>query len=148
MAISVVAIHIFGDVPSSPLVGILQVCNVYPTLSCLCKLLMKFQVYFPPDLLCTFYRSFYILECNFSGFVQDNINDWRKTSLILTSILFPAAAIWFGGKSLVCIPHPRIFRKSTLQSSNLFIRVVHSKTSNSIKHHSYLIVELVFLALF
>lgn len=51
MAISVVAIHIFGDVPSSPLVGILQ----------------------------------------------DNINDWRKTSLILTSILFPAAAIWFGG---------------------------------------------------
>ncbi|ANM62555.1 Major facilitator superfamily protein [Arabidopsis thaliana] len=51
MAISTVAIHIFGDVPSSPLVGI----------------------------------------------VQDHINSWRKTTLILTSILFLAAAIWFIG---------------------------------------------------
>ncbi|KAG7571797.1 MFS transporter superfamily [Arabidopsis suecica] len=51
MAISTVAIHIFGDVPSSPLVGI----------------------------------------------VQDHINSWRKTALILTSILFLAAAIWFIG---------------------------------------------------
>ncbi|CAH2061487.1 unnamed protein product, partial [Thlaspi arvense] len=51
MAISTVAIHIFGDVPSSPLVGI----------------------------------------------VQDHINSWRKTALILTSVLFLAAAIWFIG---------------------------------------------------
>ncbi|CAH2061485.1 unnamed protein product [Thlaspi arvense] len=51
MAISTVAIHIFGDVPSSPLVGI----------------------------------------------VQDHINNWRKTALILTSVLFLAAAIWFIG---------------------------------------------------
>ncbi|CAH2061455.1 unnamed protein product [Thlaspi arvense] len=51
MAISTVAIHIFGDVPSSPLVGI----------------------------------------------VQDHINSWRKTVLILTSVLFLAAAIWFIG---------------------------------------------------
>ncbi|EFH54889.1 hypothetical protein ARALYDRAFT_320107 [Arabidopsis lyrata subsp. lyrata] len=51
MAISTVAIHIFGDVPSSPLVGI----------------------------------------------VQDHINSWRKTALILTSILFLAAAIWLIG---------------------------------------------------
>ncbi|OIV96105.1 hypothetical protein TanjilG_13037 [Lupinus angustifolius] len=51
MAMSTVAIHIFGDVPSSPLVGILQ----------------------------------------------DNINNWRMTTLILTAILFPAAGIWFIG---------------------------------------------------
>ncbi|KAF8090113.1 hypothetical protein N665_0486s0011 [Sinapis alba] len=51
MAISTVAIHIFGDVPSSPLVGI----------------------------------------------VEDHINSWRKTALILTSVLFLAAAIWFIG---------------------------------------------------
>ncbi|XP_023640797.1 probable sphingolipid transporter spinster homolog 3 isoform X4 [Capsella rubella] len=51
MAISTVAIHIFGDVPSSPLVGI----------------------------------------------VQDHINSWRKTALMLTSILFLAATIWFTG---------------------------------------------------
>ncbi|CAK9309117.1 unnamed protein product [Citrullus colocynthis] len=51
MAISTVSIHIFGDVPSSPLVGILQ----------------------------------------------DHINDWRKTSLILTAFFFPAAIIWFIG---------------------------------------------------
>ncbi|XLS73692.1 hypothetical protein HN51_030557 [Arachis hypogaea] len=51
MAISTVAIHIFGDVPSSPLVGVLQDC----------------------------------------------INNWRTTALILTSILFPAAGIWFIG---------------------------------------------------
>ncbi|XP_028083345.1 probable sphingolipid transporter spinster homolog 2 [Camellia sinensis] len=51
MAMSTVAIHIFGDVPSSPLVGILQ----------------------------------------------DHIHNWRKTTLILTSILFLAAGIWFIG---------------------------------------------------
>ncbi|KAI8552460.1 hypothetical protein RHMOL_Rhmol06G0268400 [Rhododendron molle] len=60
MAMSVVAIHVFGDVPSAPLVGVLQ----------------------------------------------DYLNNWRKTTLILTSILFLAAIIWFigiflykGGKS-------------------------------------------------
>ncbi|XP_075520791.1 putative sphingolipid transporter spinster homolog 2 isoform X1 [Primulina tabacum] len=51
MAISTVSIHIFGDVPSSPLVGLLQ----------------------------------------------DKINNWRSTALILTSILFLAAGIWFIG---------------------------------------------------
>ncbi|CAM8926691.1 unnamed protein product [Rhodiola kirilowii] len=51
MAISTVSIHIFGDVPSSPLVGILQ----------------------------------------------DSINNWRETSLILTSVLFIAAGVWFMG---------------------------------------------------
>lgn len=51
MAISTVSIHIFGDVPSSPLVGVLQ----------------------------------------------DYVNNWRETALILTSILFLAAGIWFIG---------------------------------------------------
>ncbi|KAJ8452913.1 hypothetical protein Cgig2_014676 [Carnegiea gigantea] len=51
MAMSTVLIHVFGDVPSSPLVGVLQ----------------------------------------------DHIHNWRKTALILTSILFLAAAIWFIG---------------------------------------------------
>ncbi|XP_058777445.1 probable sphingolipid transporter spinster homolog 2 [Vicia villosa] len=51
MAISTVSIHIFGDVPSAPLVGVLQ----------------------------------------------DYVNDWRKTSLCLTSIFFLAAVIWFIG---------------------------------------------------
>ncbi|KAK9000151.1 hypothetical protein V6N11_080657 [Hibiscus sabdariffa] len=54
MAISTVSIHIFGDVPSSPLVGVLQ----------------------------------------------DADNNWRETALILTSILFPAAGIWFIGTFL------------------------------------------------
>lgn len=51
MAMSTVAIHIFGDVPSSPLVGILQ----------------------------------------------DHVNNWRETTLILTSVLFLASGIWFLG---------------------------------------------------
>ncbi|KAL8160902.1 hypothetical protein V2J09_012391 [Rumex salicifolius] len=51
MAMSTVAIHIFGDVPSSPLVGVLE----------------------------------------------DQLNNWRSTSLILTSILFVAAIIWSFG---------------------------------------------------
>uniref|UniRef100_A0A1S4CI48 Probable sphingolipid transporter spinster homolog 2 n=1 Tax=Nicotiana tabacum TaxID=4097 RepID=A0A1S4CI48_TOBAC len=51
MAMSTVSIHIFGDVPSSPLVGVLQ----------------------------------------------DHINNWRATALILTSVLFLAAGIWFIG---------------------------------------------------
>ncbi|OWM64741.1 hypothetical protein CDL15_Pgr028458 [Punica granatum] len=51
MAMATVSIHIFGDVPSSPLVGVLQ----------------------------------------------DYVNNWRETALILTAILFPAAGIWFIG---------------------------------------------------
>ncbi|KAL6517557.1 hypothetical protein OROMI_033258 [Orobanche minor] len=51
MAISTVSIHIFGDVPSSPLVGLLQ----------------------------------------------DQLDNWRATALILTSILFVSAGIWFIG---------------------------------------------------
>ncbi|KAL3382625.1 hypothetical protein AABB24_002241 [Solanum stoloniferum] len=51
MAMSTVSIHIFGDVPSSPLVGV----------------------------------------------VQDRINNWRVTALMLTSVLFIAAGIWFIG---------------------------------------------------
>ncbi|KAG8641093.1 probable sphingolipid transporter spinster homolog 2 isoform X1 [Manihot esculenta] len=51
IAMSTVSIHIFGDVPSSPLVGVLQ----------------------------------------------DHINNWRGTALILTAVLFLAAAIWFIG---------------------------------------------------
>lgn len=54
MAISTVSIHIFGDVPSAPLVGVLQ----------------------------------------------DHINDWRKTSICLTSIFFLAAGVWFIGTFL------------------------------------------------
>ncbi|KAK9134956.1 hypothetical protein Syun_014286 [Stephania yunnanensis] len=51
MAMSTVSIHIFGDVPSSPLVGVLQ----------------------------------------------DYVNNWRESALILTSVLFLAAGIWFIG---------------------------------------------------
>ncbi|KAK4263014.1 hypothetical protein QN277_028495 [Acacia crassicarpa] len=51
MAIATVSLHVFGDVPSSPLVGVLQ----------------------------------------------DHIHDWRKTALILTSVFFLAALIWFIG---------------------------------------------------
>ncbi|KAG9134044.1 hypothetical protein Leryth_004747 [Lithospermum erythrorhizon] len=51
MAMSTVSIHVFGDVPSSPLVGV----------------------------------------------IQDQINNWRVTSLMLTSVLFLASAIWFIG---------------------------------------------------
>lgn len=51
MAISTVSIHIFGDVPSSPLVGVLE----------------------------------------------DYVNNWRETALILTSVFFLAAGIWFIG---------------------------------------------------
>ncbi|XP_024959359.1 probable sphingolipid transporter spinster homolog 2 isoform X2 [Cynara cardunculus var. scolymus] len=51
MAMSTVSIHIFGDVPSAPLVGALQ----------------------------------------------DEVDNWRISALILTSVLFLAAGIWFIG---------------------------------------------------
>ncbi|CAF1860798.1 unnamed protein product [Brassica oleracea var. botrytis] len=57
MAISTVAIHIFGNVPSSPLFGV----------------------------------------------VQDHIDSWRKTALILTSVLFLVAAIWFMGNTKISL---------------------------------------------
>ncbi|KAF5814475.1 putative major facilitator superfamily, MFS transporter superfamily [Helianthus annuus] len=51
MAMSTVSIHVFGDVPSSPLVGLLQ----------------------------------------------DKVDNWRISALILTSVFFLAAGIWFIG---------------------------------------------------
>ncbi|XP_031482331.1 probable sphingolipid transporter spinster homolog 2 [Nymphaea colorata] len=76
MAMSTVSIHIFGDVPSSPLVGVLQ----------------------------------------------DYVNNWRETALILTSILFIAAAIWFGGIFLHSVDRfnedDDLKEVSTLESSN------------------------------
>ncbi|KAJ8529959.1 hypothetical protein K7X08_036794 [Anisodus acutangulus] len=51
MAMSTVSIHVFGDVPSSPLVGV----------------------------------------------VQDRINNWKGTALMLTSVLFIASGIWSTG---------------------------------------------------
>ncbi|KAL6227579.1 PREDICTED: probable sphingolipid transporter spinster homolog 2 [Fragaria vesca subsp. vesca] len=51
MAISTLSIHVFGDVPSSPLVGV----------------------------------------------VQDYVENWRKTTLIFTSVYFVATGIWFIG---------------------------------------------------
>ncbi|XP_027159735.1 probable sphingolipid transporter spinster homolog 2 isoform X1 [Coffea eugenioides] len=51
MAISTVSIHIFGDVPSAPLVGL----------------------------------------------IQDHVQNWRISALVLTSIFFIASAIWFIG---------------------------------------------------
>lgn len=54
MAMCTVSIHIFGDVPSSPLVGL----------------------------------------------VQDHIQNWRTTALLLTSVLFVAAGVWYSGSWL------------------------------------------------
>ncbi|KAJ1434875.1 Organic anion transporter polypeptide [Sesbania bispinosa] len=70
MAMSTVAIHVFGDVPSSPLVGVLQ----------------------------------------------DSINNWRTTALILTAILFLAAGIWFVGIFLHSMD--RFDEESEYQMSN------------------------------
>lgn len=38
----------------------------------------------------------------FTCFLQDYVNNWRETSLILTSILFIAAGIWFIGSTFNC----------------------------------------------
>ncbi|XP_066343280.1 probable sphingolipid transporter spinster homolog 2 isoform X1 [Miscanthus floridulus] len=73
MAVSTVSIHIFGDVPSSPLVGLLQ----------------------------------------------DKINNWRATALILTSILFAAVVFWFIG---IFVPSVDRFNEESehgLERSNL-----------------------------
>ncbi|XP_023733187.1 probable sphingolipid transporter spinster homolog 2 isoform X2 [Lactuca sativa] len=72
MAISTVSIHIFGDVPSSPLVGILQ----------------------------------------------DKLNNWRTSALILTSVFFLAAGIWFIGIFL-----PSVDRYDEEDSEHLGTRV-------------------------
>ncbi|CAG7906960.1 unnamed protein product [Brassica rapa] len=57
MAIYTVAVHIIGNVPSSPLFDV----------------------------------------------VQDHIDSWRKTALILTSVLFLVAAIWFMGNTKISL---------------------------------------------
>lgn len=38
----------------------------------------------------------------FTYFLQDYVNNWRETSLILTSILFVASGIWFIGRTFNC----------------------------------------------
>ncbi|XP_030528314.1 probable sphingolipid transporter spinster homolog 3 isoform X2 [Rhodamnia argentea] len=76
MAISTVAIHIFGDVPSSPLVGVFQ----------------------------------------------DHVNNWRKTALVLTSIFFLAAGIWFIGiflKSVDRFKEDSVTQAPTTEKANL-----------------------------
>ncbi|MBA0772155.1 hypothetical protein Gotri_007576 [Gossypium trilobum] len=81
MAISTVSIHIFGDVPSSPLMGVLQL------------LFLKYIYELAQSHVALFVTGDDVLE-------QDNINNWRASALILTSILFLAAGIWFIGVSL------------------------------------------------
>ncbi|KAL8136551.1 hypothetical protein V2J09_002552 [Rumex salicifolius] len=85
MAMSTVAIHIFGDVPSSPLVGVLQ----------------------------------------------DHINNWRKTALSLTSILFIAAQIWSLG---ICIRSTDKFNEESQNgetpATEVDTRNIHEATTN------------------
>jgi hypothetical protein len=51
--------------------------------------------------------------------MQDSINSWRTTTLILTTVLFPAAGIWFIGMSsqkfLVNLPKRRILVGNSLE---------------------------------
>ncbi|XP_012571290.1 probable sphingolipid transporter spinster homolog 2 isoform X2 [Cicer arietinum] len=92
MAMSTVAIHVFGDVPSSPLVGVLQ----------------------------------------------DSINNWRTTALILTTILFPAAGIWFIGIFVHSVD--RFEDDNEHQMSNVerscAIPLLHEKTGESSTSHA------------
>ncbi|MCO5606438.1 hypothetical protein L7F22_060626 [Adiantum nelumboides] len=70
MAVSTVCIHVFGDVPSSPLVGLLQ----------------------------------------------DHLGNWRVTTLILTTIFFLAAILWFAGY-LLPVESPVQAEEGILQST-------------------------------
>jgi len=57
--------------------------------------------------------------------MQDHIHNWRETALILTSILFPAAGIWFIGKFLLVILPFSIFflfLQRRIQVDNSFSR--------------------------
>ncbi|CAK9145017.1 unnamed protein product [Ilex paraguariensis] len=131
MAMSTVSIHIFGDVPSSPLVGVLQLLSAATFMgaifcfSAFCfKSLYAFIALFAIGELLVFATqgpvNFVCLHCvkpslrplsmamstvsihifgdvpssPLVGVLQDNVNNWRETALILTSILFLAAGIW------------------------------------------------------
>ncbi|KAL5988376.1 hypothetical protein ACLOJK_036140 [Asimina triloba] len=86
MAMSTVSIHIFGDVPSSPLVGAIQQRGAW---TC--------------PYTCVTFRS--VNESRLTRYLiltrpvmhKDKINNWRATALILTSVIFIAAAVWFIG---------------------------------------------------
>ncbi|CAH9081906.1 unnamed protein product [Cuscuta europaea] len=78
MAMSTVSIHIFGDVPSSPLVGVLQ----------------------------------------------DHVNNWRISALVLTSVLFLAAGIWFIGIFVHGVD--RFYEDSEEQSSTTSLLEEHT----------------------
>ncbi|KAL0356975.1 UNVERIFIED_CONTAM: putative sphingolipid transporter spinster2 [Sesamum calycinum] len=84
MAISTVSIHIFGDVPSSPLLGFSRSIFLAPCPRAECALRLRDD----------------FLDDNAPNkcyFLQDHINNWRVTALILTSILFISAGLWFIG---------------------------------------------------
>ncbi|KAL3621856.1 hypothetical protein CASFOL_034342 [Castilleja foliolosa] len=83
MAISTVSIHIFGIVPSSPLVGLLQ----------------------------------------------DRINNWRATALILTSILFISAIIWLFGIHSVDRSNDESENKVTLVDKSRATPLLNEKTT-------------------
>ena len=74
------------------------------------KLLLQFEV-----LMLIFHTC---LDHHLTGLtliMQDYLNNWRETALILTAILFPAAGIWFIGKFLLVI--------SSLFSQQRYIQV-------------------------
>ncbi|XP_071697032.1 probable sphingolipid transporter spinster homolog 2 [Rutidosis leptorrhynchoides] len=85
MAMSTVAIHVFGDVPSSPLVGV----------------------------------------------IQDNINNWRTSALILTSILFLASGIWFIGIFLDDVDRVNEDRENTDANTTPSLKDKASETTTS-----------------
>ncbi|KAL9229509.1 hypothetical protein vseg_004969 [Gypsophila vaccaria] len=87
MAISTVAIHIFGDVPSAPLVGVLQ----------------------------------------------DYVDNWRETALVLTSVLFLAAGAWFIGVFLNGVDRSNEDELSAIEVDKVCKEPLLNNTSNEVQ---------------
>jgi hypothetical protein len=76
--------------------------------------------------------------------MQDYVNNWRETALILTTILFPAAGIWFIGKFLSVIPPSSLFSSfSYKEESMLTIHCHQCSTSTSFSQNNWLEGEVV-----
>jgi hypothetical protein len=94
MAMSTVAIHVFGDVPSSPLVGVLEVRVLEIPGHTFYSFYIHNHIFQEMSVL-----EILLIRIWHKMIMQDSINNWRTTTLILTTVLFPAAGIWFIGIS-------------------------------------------------